>query len=227
MVYRIARSVAGPYVSFAFHLQNCTFQSGAEWTRTPGLRRAKSGLRYRGRSVLFKIACKIEYLPLGAFVSVRRCSRGLVYYWCKRVLACCATGRSPVAIVPRSRWATCHHEPRRVQHPRARGDGHTRVAREVLDWHRAHRRPDLGLGLRAVHPQRPLCEPQGSVRSANAEQGGTLATSPYVGLSRIQAVMRCRLVVNRGSVVVHSPEAHKTGGRAVRRRRHVHESGGP
>ena len=158
---------------------------------------------------------------------VRRCSCGLVYYWCKRVLACCTTGRSPVAIVPRSRWATCHHEPRGVQRSRARGDGHTRVARKVLDWHRAHRRPDLGLGLRAVHPQRPLCGPQGSVRSANAEQGGTLATSPYVGLSRIQAVMRCRLVVNRGSVVVHSPEAHKTGGRAVRRRRHVHESGGP
>jgi hypothetical protein len=65
------------------------------------------------------------------------------------------------------------------------------------------------------------------VRSANAKQGGTLTTSPYVGLSRIQAVMRCQLVVNPGSVVVHSPEAHKTGGRAVRRRRHVHESGGP
>src|SRR5215204_4290779 len=64
-------------------------------------------------------------------------------------------------------------------------------------------------------PPRP--RPQGSVRSANAEQGGTLTTSPYVGLSRIQAVMRCRLVVNPGSVVVHSPEAHKTGGRAIRR----------
>ena len=123
------------------------------------------------------------------FVIVRRRSRGLVYYWCKRVLACCSTGRSPVAIVPRSRWATRHHEPRRVQ--------------------------------------RPLRTPQGSVRSANAEQGGTLTTSPSVGLSRIQAVMRCRLVVNPGSVVVHSPEAHKTGGRAVRRRRQVHESGGP
>ena len=26
----------------------------------------------------------MEYSPLKAFVSVRRCSRGLVYYWCKQ-----------------------------------------------------------------------------------------------------------------------------------------------
>ena len=42
MVYRIARSVPGLYVSFAFHLQSCIFRSGAEGIRTPDLRRAKA-----------------------------------------------------------------------------------------------------------------------------------------------------------------------------------------
>src|SRR5215213_6593820 len=175
-------SVRGTHLYFAFFLQIAAFSSGAEGIRTPDLRRAKSDPQCRACSSLFKNTCKIALLHLAAFASIRCCSCGLVYYWCKRVLACCTTGRSPVAIVPRSRWATCYHEPRRVQRPRARGDGHTRVAREVLDWHRARRRPDLGLGLRAVRRQRPLRAPQGSVRSANAERGGTPTTSRHVGL---------------------------------------------
>jgi hypothetical protein len=92
-----------------------TTVSGAEGIRTPDLRRAKSGPYRRGRSPLFRNTCKVADFSVAHFVIVRRCSRGLVYYWCKRVLACCTTGRSPVAIVPRSRWATRHPEPRRVQ----------------------------------------------------------------------------------------------------------------
>ena len=61
-------------------------QSGAEGSRTPDLRRAKSRYYYRPRSPLFKIACKIALLPLAAFACVRRRSCGLVYYWCKQTL---------------------------------------------------------------------------------------------------------------------------------------------
>jgi hypothetical protein len=60
------------------------YRSGAEGIRTPDLRRAKSESNYRSRSPLFKKCCKIGDLCLGAFVLIRRCSRGLVYYWCKR-----------------------------------------------------------------------------------------------------------------------------------------------
>ena len=87
-------------------------RSGADGIRTHALRRAKSEPYRRGRSPLFRNTCKLADFSVAHFVIVRRCSRGLVYYWCKRVLACCTTGRSPVAIVPRSRWATRHVESR-------------------------------------------------------------------------------------------------------------------
>ncbi len=57
--------------------------SGAEGSRTPDLRRAKSKAYYHGYSPLFKITYKIECLPLEAFATVRHCLCGLVYYWCK------------------------------------------------------------------------------------------------------------------------------------------------
>jgi len=55
--------------------------------RTPDLRRAKSGPYYRGRSPLFKNTCKSTYSSITHFLVVRRCSRGLVYYWCKKTKA--------------------------------------------------------------------------------------------------------------------------------------------
>ena len=68
--------------SLSFTCKPPLFRSGAEGNRTPDLRRAKSDAECRRRSPLFRNSCKTKYLPLGAFVSVRRCSRGLVYYWC-------------------------------------------------------------------------------------------------------------------------------------------------
>jgi hypothetical protein len=56
--------------------------SGRCWVRTSDLCRVKSDPLSRGSSLTFRNTCKIAYLPLEAFVSVRRCSRGLVYYWC-------------------------------------------------------------------------------------------------------------------------------------------------
>jgi hypothetical protein len=65
-----------------FSCKSSRSQSGAEGIRTPDLRRAKSDPYRRGCSLVFRNTCKIGYWPLKAFVSVRRCSRGLVYYWC-------------------------------------------------------------------------------------------------------------------------------------------------
>jgi hypothetical protein len=62
------------------------FRSGAEGSRTPDLRRAKSRYYCRACSSLFKNTCKFEYSPLEAFMGVRRCSCGLVYYWCTQTL---------------------------------------------------------------------------------------------------------------------------------------------
>src|SRR5215204_2738667 len=76
-----------------FILQIATFFSGAEGIRTPDLRRAKSDLHCRGCSQAVRNACKTADLPLGAFISVRRCSPRLVYYWCKRT-----SGRSHSAL---------------------------------------------------------------------------------------------------------------------------------
>jgi hypothetical protein len=70
-------------VAADFYLQNANFSGWSRGGRTPALRLAKSKPLYRSRSPLFKITCKISYLPLEAFVPVRCCSRGLVYYWCK------------------------------------------------------------------------------------------------------------------------------------------------
>ena len=44
-------------------------------------------------------------------------------------------------------------------------------------------------------------------RRKDPDRSGRYSASPYVGPSRIQAVMRCRLVVKPGSVVVHSPRS--------------------
>jgi len=82
--YEAQNRLRGLHTRFAFYLQNSTFYSGAEGNRTPDLRRAKSDPKHRSCSLTFKIACKTALLPLEVFVSVRCCSRGLVYYWCRR-----------------------------------------------------------------------------------------------------------------------------------------------
>ncbi len=61
--------------------------SGAEGIRTPDLRRAKSGAYRRRSSPLFRNTCKSADFSVAHFVLVRRCSYGLVYYWCKWVSA--------------------------------------------------------------------------------------------------------------------------------------------
>jgi hypothetical protein len=58
VVYRMASPVTSHLLLFAFHLQNAGFRSGAEGTRTPGLRRAEPGHHHRGRSPSFKNPCK-------------------------------------------------------------------------------------------------------------------------------------------------------------------------
>src|SRR5215207_1164267 len=82
--YEAQNRLRGLHTRFAFYLQNSTFYSGAEGNRTPDLRLAKSDPKHRSCSLTFKIACKTALLPLEVFVSVRCCSRGLVYYWCRR-----------------------------------------------------------------------------------------------------------------------------------------------
>jgi hypothetical protein len=76
------------------HLTDIRCRSGAEGSRTPDLRRAKSGPYCRGSSPLFKNACKIALLSLAAFASVRCYSCGLVCYWCKR-----AVTNNPLGVV--------------------------------------------------------------------------------------------------------------------------------
>ena len=58
------------------------FPSGRCWVRTSDLCRVKSDPGCRSCSPLFRNACKIALLSLPVFTSVRRCSCGLVYYWC-------------------------------------------------------------------------------------------------------------------------------------------------
>jgi hypothetical protein len=57
-------------------------RSGVEGIRTPDLRCAKSDRKRRGCSPPFENSRKMALLHLEAFVSIRRCSCGLVYYWC-------------------------------------------------------------------------------------------------------------------------------------------------
>ena len=59
------------------------FPSGRCWVRTSDLCRVKSRYCYLGGSPLFRNARKSADSSLAHVVGVRRCSRGLVYYWCK------------------------------------------------------------------------------------------------------------------------------------------------
>jgi hypothetical protein len=62
-----------------FTYKTASFESGAEGSRTPELRRAKLGYYHRSCSPLFKNTCKTESLALVLAVPVRGRSCGLVY----------------------------------------------------------------------------------------------------------------------------------------------------